>query len=323
MTRFEQLAHTHSDLCRINEIARSASGLPVYALRLGTGARRVAILSGMHGCEPSGPRGLLAFLDALLSRSAPFEATVDPSILQSATLVVIPLLNPGGAARFAMHFPGSWHGTQLQGWTEANRQRFFAEGNEPLHFFFSTWVKQPPMHFTPDQIAQWEAGGNVLGSSLTDGGLDMWFDWAETHGDETRAAKELLGGFRPHVVADFHNFMFPTEVFAPTVYSQGALAWLEESLAGAIQEAWRARRLPFRDRPPRPYPKPAEPYYEDAWFHKLGAATLIIEFNGGMPATEGAECEALPGERPLTRRESLESAFVAATALARRAAETS
>jgi hypothetical protein len=72
-----------------------------------------------------------------------------------------------------MHFPDSWHGTWLKGWTEANRRRFFAEGNEPLHFFYGTWVKKPPMRFTPGQIAQWQAAGHVLGSSLSDSGLDM------------------------------------------------------------------------------------------------------------------------------------------------------
>jgi hypothetical protein len=129
-----------------------------------------------------------------------------------------------------------------------------------------------------------------------------------------------LSNFRPNVIADFHNFMFPTEVFAPTVYSKGAVAGEERSLARSAQEAWRARDLPLHDRPPRSYPKPAEKYYEDYWFHQLGAATLILEINGGMLATEGAEYEQTSGERPLTRRESLESAFVAAGALVRRAA---
>jgi Zinc carboxypeptidase len=320
LERFRRLAEAHRAECELSEIARSARGLPVYALRLGSGPRRVALLSGMHGCEPSGPRGLLAYLDSLLNRTAPFGTASDPAILKAATLCAIPLLNPGGAQRFSVHFPDSWHGTWLKGWTEANQQRFFAEGNEPLHFFYGTWVKKPPMRFTPEQIAEWEATGHVLGSSLTDGGLDMWFDWDETHGAETEAVKDLLHKFRPDVIADFHNFMFPTEVFAPTVYSPGALAEKERSLAVAAQEAWRTRRLPFHDRPPRPYPKPAEKYYEDYWFHQLGAATLIFEINGGLLATEGTEYEATRGERPLTRRESLESAWGAVEALVRRAA---
>lgn len=316
LERYRRLAYAHPDACELREIARSASGLPIYALRLGSGPMHVVITSGMHGCEPSGPRGLLAYADALLNSTAPFGITVErEKVLKSLTLYLIPLLNPGGTQRFSEHFPGSWHGTWLHDWTDANKTRFFAEANEPMHFFYGTYVKKAPMRFTPDQIAQWEATGHVLGSSLTDQGLDMWFDWDDTQGTETRATKELLEAVRPRYVVDFHNFMYPTEVFAPTVYSEGKWADDEKSLVRSMQAAWRARKLPFHDQPPRPYPKPAEKYYEDYWFHQIGARALIVEVNGGMLSTEGAEYENAPGARALTRRESLETVAVAADAL--------
>ena len=316
LERLRRLAYAHADACELREIARSATGLPVYALRLGRGQKQAVILSGMHGCEPSGPRGVLTYVDALLNASAPFGISVErEKILKAVTLHVIPLLNPGGAQRFSQHFPDSWHGTWLREWTEANKTKFFAEGNEPMHFFYGTYIKKPPMRFTPEQIAQWEATGQVLGSSLTDQGLDMWFDWDDTHGAETRATKDLLETVRPYCVVDFHNFMYPTEVFAPTVYSQGGWAEEERALALALQETWRTRKLLFHDRAPRPYPKPAEKYYEDYWFHQLGARTLIVETNGGMLATEGTEYEPTPGERPLTRRESLETVASAVATL--------
>ena len=321
LERFRHLAYAHPDVCALREIARSATGLPVYVMRMGQGQKQVVILSGMHGCEPSGPRGLLAYLDALLNTTAPFGISVDrEKVLKATTLHVIPLLNPGGAERFSQHFPGSWHGTWIPEWSDANKTKFFAEGNEPMHFFYGTYVKKPLMRFTPEQVAQWEATGHELGSSLTDQGLDMWFDWDDTQGMETRATKNLLESVRPHCVVDFHNFMFPTEVFAPTVYSQGGWAQEEQALALSLQEAWRTRKLRFHDRPPRPYPKPAEKYYEDYWLHQLGARALIVETNGGMLSTEGAEYEPVPGERALTRRESLETVVAAVDTLVKQIA---
>lgn len=316
LERFRRLANAHIGRCTFAEIARSVSGLPVYAFTLGSGKKRIAITSGMHGCEPSGPRGLLAYLDGLLNHRSPFGVSVDSqSLLGAVTLYVAPLLNPGGSERCSKHFPDCWQGTWLKGWTPSNAEKFFAEGNEPEHFFYGTYVKKPPMRFTPDQIAKWEATGNLLGSSLTDQGLDMWFDWEDTRGAETLAVKALLEGVRPHTIADLHNFMFTTEVFAPTIYSRGALAAEEATLARGVQNAWKARSLIFNDRAPRPYPKPAEKYYEDYWFHELGARTLIIEVNGGMLATSGAEYEPVTNARPLTRRESLEAAYLTAHAL--------
>lgn len=236
-------------------------------------------------------------------------------IFDALTLHVFPMINPGGAQRFCMHFPDSWHGTWIPEWAAANKERFFAEANEPQHFFTGSHVKQAPMRFTPDQIAKWEQTDNVLGSSLTDDGLDMWFDWDETYGRETSALKRILEEVRPYCIADFHNFMYPTEVFAPAAYSEGALAEEEAALARALQTAWREHDLPHNDRAPRSYPKPDKKYYEDYWFHQLGARTLIVEFNGGMLATEGAEYDPKADQRALTRRESLASVFFAANAL--------
>jgi hypothetical protein len=320
LDRFRRLAEMRRDACDFLELARSATGLPVYAFRMGKGPKQIAVMSGMHGGEPTGPRGLLAYIDALWNGIKSFDTRLDRRrIFEAVTLYVFPLVNPEGAQRFSEHFPDSWHGTWIPEWTAENKKKFFAEANEPNQFFYGSYVKKPPMRFTPEQIAEWEATGNVLGSSLTDDGLDMWFDWDDTHGRQTRALKEVLQRVRPAIFADFHNFMYPTEVFAPTVYSTGTLAQQESELALALQHAWASQKLPFHDHPPRPYTKPAEKDYEDYWVHQLGARVLIVEFNGGMLATEGAEYEPIAGPRAITRRESLASAFFAVCALVDRA----
>ena len=320
LARFRRLAEAHRDVCDILELTRSATGLPVYAFRAGKGPKQIAVMSGMHGGEPTGPRGVLAYLDALLNGTKSFDTQLDSDrIFEAVTLHVFPIANPGGAQRFSEHFPDSWHGTWIPEWTAENKERFFAEANEPNHFFYDSYVKKPPMRFTPNQIAEWEATGNILGSSLTDDGLDMWFDWDDTHGRETQALKEVLQRVRPAIFADFHNFMYPTEAFAPTAYSTGTLLQQEGDLGLELQHAWASHNLPFNDRPPRPYPKPEGSYYEDYWMHQLGARVLIVEFNGGMLASEGAEYEPNAGQRSLTRRESLASAFFAIRAIVDRA----
>lgn len=316
LERFRHLASRGPKSWGFSEVARSATGLPVYEFHIGHGLKHVVILSGMHGCEPSGPRGLLAYLDALATGNEAFGIKLDRArILDQLTLHIFPMINPGGAQRLSLHFPDSWHGTWIPEWTDANKNSFFAEGNEPQHFFYGTYVKKAPMRFSPDQIVQWEQTGNMLGSSLTDDGLDMWFDWDETYGRETKALKKIIEAIRPYCVADFHNFMYPTEVFAPTAYSEGTLAQEETALARALQSAWQQHKLPYNERASRSYPKPDKKYYEDYWFHQLGARTLIVEFNGGMLATEGAEYDPRTNQRALTRRESLASVFFAAQAL--------
>jgi hypothetical protein len=50
------------------------------------------------------------------------------------------------------------------------------------------------------------------------------------------------------------------------------------------------------------------------------ARALIVEVNGGMLATEGAEYEPVPGELALARRESLETVVAAVDTLVKRMA---
>ena len=308
-----RIARKHRELVWLEEMGWSSAGRPLLAVRFGRGPQRLAILSGMHGCEPSGPRGCLALADALLSGRGPDGADLRPlrqAILEKQTVCLVPLMNPDAAARFARHFPDCWHGTWYKTWEEA-KELFLAEGNEPQgHFTGSNW-KKPPMYFTPAQVAEWTAGGHELGSSLTAAGVDIWFDWESFRAVETHAVRDLLDRFRPHAVVDIHNFMFPTEVFAPTVYSSAARAERETALALAMEAALDRARLPRARNRPRPYPKDALPIYEDHYFHhRLGACTLIAEVNGGLLATEGKEYQKeLEGQRPLSRAESIESTY--------------
>ena len=80
----------------VEQIGTSALGRPIHLLTVGSGPRKVLLWSQMHGDEPSATPALLD-LAHLLSQSQTPEAV---AIRENLTLLMVPMLNPDGAARY-------------------------------------------------------------------------------------------------------------------------------------------------------------------------------------------------------------------------------
>ena len=66
-------------------------------MTLGSGPRRILLWSQMHGDEPSATPALLDLADTLLASDEPERR----AILERSTLLIVPMLNPDGAERYA------------------------------------------------------------------------------------------------------------------------------------------------------------------------------------------------------------------------------
>jgi hypothetical protein len=92
-----ELEARHADDLSVEEVGRSAEGRPIHLVSLGRGPRRWLLWSQMHGDEPSATPALLDIADFLLSSPDPAAA----ALLDGATLLLVPMLNPDGAERYA------------------------------------------------------------------------------------------------------------------------------------------------------------------------------------------------------------------------------
>lgn len=84
-------------LVALEEVGRSAEGRALRLLSVGRGPRRVLLWSQMHGDEPSATPALLDLADFLLSHAERPDAR---ALLDGATLLLLPMLNPDGAQRY-------------------------------------------------------------------------------------------------------------------------------------------------------------------------------------------------------------------------------
>lgn len=78
----------------LEDIGYSFQGRVIQLVKLGVGRQNILLWSQMHGDEPSATPALLDIADFLLCHS---DHPVTRSILESYTLLMIPMLNPDGA----------------------------------------------------------------------------------------------------------------------------------------------------------------------------------------------------------------------------------
>jgi hypothetical protein len=95
--RLRALEAHHHGLLTLQEVGRSVQGRPLYLATVGTGPRTILLWSQMHGDEPSATPALLDVADTLLSWDAPETRAIRDGL----TLLMVPMLNPDGAERYA------------------------------------------------------------------------------------------------------------------------------------------------------------------------------------------------------------------------------
>ena len=78
---------------QISELGTSEKGTPINSLKIGSGEKKILLWSQMHGNESTGTKALFDLFNCLLhSKQAEIKI-----ILESCTLLFVPMLNPDGA----------------------------------------------------------------------------------------------------------------------------------------------------------------------------------------------------------------------------------
>lgn len=82
---------------KLTEIGKSENNLPIAAVRVGNGPKRVLIWSQMHGNESTGTKAILDFLSFI---EVPKFSIYKNQLSQNLTILFIPILNPDGAKAY-------------------------------------------------------------------------------------------------------------------------------------------------------------------------------------------------------------------------------
>lgn len=97
MILLDQLEDRHPQLINTEAVGESFQGREIRMLKMGNGARKILLWSQMHGDEPSATPALLDIAHFLATHA---NQSWVANILQSYTLLMIPMLNPDGAQHY-------------------------------------------------------------------------------------------------------------------------------------------------------------------------------------------------------------------------------
>ena len=82
---------------KINEAGSSFLNVPIKTIKVGNGSKKILAWSQMHGNETTTTKGILDLLHLFIDCR---EDHTVKKILEECTLLIIPMLNPDGAARY-------------------------------------------------------------------------------------------------------------------------------------------------------------------------------------------------------------------------------
>ena len=91
----EQLLKNLPEIFNVSQIGLSVKSLPIYKVSFGTGRKKLLLWSQMHGNESTTTKALFDVFNLFAKEDASVK-----SILNTCTIVVIPILNPDGAKAY-------------------------------------------------------------------------------------------------------------------------------------------------------------------------------------------------------------------------------
>lgn len=94
----EKIVGSYRDVFEISVIGHSENGLPISALKIGTGNKKILAWSQMHGNETTTTKAVLDLLKFLAQEEYLIDIT--QYILSNFCLYVVPMLNPDGALNY-------------------------------------------------------------------------------------------------------------------------------------------------------------------------------------------------------------------------------
>ena len=221
-----ELAARHPSISAIETIGRSTAGRPLTALRLQTAAGaaerpRLLVTAHIHAVEYIGAYVARAVARRLVAGCGHVAHVT--ALLERAAVVVVPLLNPDGAARVWQH----------RGWTRLGSARFTANGVDPNRNFPSVPIEGRP---------GWNSSSSRPGSPYFRGPHPL-------SEPECLALARLCKRERFCAAINFHSFggvVFMPEVHGPGSAKAKHVLGVFEGVFQSHQAACRYRPIPER-----------------------------------------------------------------------------
>lgn len=190
--------------------------VPLWVFSYGTGLRHILFIGRIHGHEPAGTSGIIAFLEAIMQQHdwQGNDITAFTEQLQSEfTLHFIPMVNPDAAARYVCQVKDAYPGAA------------FAE-NETDYMEYKNILTAPArdlydnINIRADKIPQADISqaahqGIALGTLYSEAGIELFYDWTRQESPQIQALTKYIDRHRITSFVDIHCHELPTNIYIP------------------------------------------------------------------------------------------------------------
>ena len=256
------------------DLLKGSSEYPLQYFRYGDGSERIVFISRIHGHEPAGTSGTIAFLKTLMDQSI----TAFDDWWDKYTLDIIPMVNVDAAIRYAAQVPDSYPPNRFKRTekdyleyknilTSPGKELFDDLDMRVHHLDAITMTKIKDQHIT-------------LGTLYSEEGIELARDWSQQQSIYIKALLQFLRKEKTDYFIDIHCHELPSQVYQP--FTEKADMQIEQlkKYSEKLIELLRIQDIPCTGK------QKCSNYgvrgiSNDYIYHNLGIKSLLWEINVG------------------------------------------
>ena len=236
----------YDDLCELakdwpyecDDIFEGKDKYPMYYFRYGKGPRRLVIAGRVHGHEPAGTTGTIAFLKSLADLSEKDESTW----YNNLTIDVIPMVNVDAAIRYAQLVPDSYPQNAFKE-TENDFENFINIMTSPGRALFNN-LSMRVHHLESATLKEMKVKDIPLGTLYNDEGIEPARDWTEQKSKHIKALLKFLQKEKTEYFINIHCHERPTEIYIPFTDEQDVQIQELSNYGKKLTEILRKQNIP-------------------------------------------------------------------------------
>ena len=289
---------------QVEDLFNGKSKYPMFSFRYGNGAVRIIFIARIHGHEPAGTSGTIAFLRTLAAK----QDSRLQGIAERFTIDIIPLVNVDAALRYADLIPDSYAKNKF----EENDNDYLEYKNimtSPGRDLFGN-LDMRKNHLEASTLDILKVKGITLGTLYNEEGIEIARDWEEQNSSHVRTLINFLQNNKTDYFIDIHCHERPTTLYIPYTKNEDKNIQYMKKCGKSLLNHLRHQNIPCT-------PKKSISSYvvhgisNDYVYNTMGINSFLWEINAGYkfpPSFENILKEDYK-LRSLTRNEMTKTVF--------------
>jgi Zinc carboxypeptidase len=256
------------------DLLNGSAKYPLQFFRYGHGPKRIVFICRIHGHEPAGTSGAIAFLRTLIA-----SKDTDFMHKDKLTIDIIPIVNVDGAIRYAQLVPESYPKNRFKE-TDEDYLEYKNILTSPGRDMFDN-LDMRVHHLDAATMTEIENKHIPLGTLYSEEGIELARDWSEQKSIHINALLEFLQEKKTESFINIHCHERPTEIYVPFTEKSDKQIETFKQYGNKLLELLRSKNIPCSPRRECNYYKYVRDISIDYIYEHFGIKSFLWEINVG------------------------------------------